>query len=221
MEKVTVIGSRVMATPRTITPVYLWKDFQLPREENRPWTTYGKMNEWMNMPGGRDMRSGIPLTLSDGHWHEAKQSGVLPGIHKKDGDELNQKFKRSYTDLTSKIAYRYPNPGLPRLRQGRIGGSWRHIKEVLGHGGSRVVYVDGLVGVYDEENFNQTLNTEGPYRPHLRRMLYSPNRGFLQPQQPNVGQPAVEELPMMSVNEKARKLAIQSPNKHKGVYAYN
>jgi len=30
-----------------------------------------------------------------------------------------------------------------RLRQGRIGGSWRHIKEVLGHGGSRVVYVDG------------------------------------------------------------------------------
>ena len=30
-----------------------------------------------------------------------------------------------------------------RLRQGRIGGSWRHIKEVLGHGGSRVCYVDG------------------------------------------------------------------------------
>ena len=33
--------------------------------------------------------------------------------------------------------------------------------------------------------------------------------------------PAVEELPMMSANERARKMAIQSPNKHKGVYAYN
>ena len=35
-----------------------------------------------------------------------------------------------------------------RERQGRIGGSWRHIKEVLGHGGSRVVFVDGKSEVF-------------------------------------------------------------------------
>lgn len=210
-----------MAVPRTITPAYLWEEFQSPSQRNRPWTTYGKMNEWMKMPGGKDVRSGVPLTMSDGNWQEAKQLAGFPGERKAEGDDYNMKFKRSYTDLTSKIAYRYPNPGLPRLRQGRIGGSWRHIKEVLGHGGSRVVYVDGLVGVYDEENFNQQLNTQGPYRPHLRRVLYSANRGFINPKPTQSNIPAVEELPMMSANEKARKLAIQSPNKHKGIYAYN
>lgn len=34
-------------------------------------TTYGKMNEWMKMPGGRDMRSGIPVTRSDANWKQA------------------------------------------------------------------------------------------------------------------------------------------------------
>jgi len=43
----------------------------------------------------------------------------------------------------------------------------------------------------------------------------------LQHEKTHIPVPAVEELPMMSSNEKARKLAIQSPNKHKGVYAYN
>lgn len=32
--------------------------------------------------------------------------------------------------------------------------------------------------MYDEENFNQQLQSQSPYRPHLRRVLYSPNRGF-------------------------------------------
>lgn len=194
------------------------------RPTSKSKTTYGKMNEWMNMPGGRDMRSGVPLTMTDGNWQVIKQRPSLPADQKVVEEDFNSKFKRSYSDLTSKIAYRYPNPGLPRLRQGRIGGSWRHIKEVLGHGGSRVIYVDGLVSVYDEENFNTTLSNQGPYRPHLRRVLYSPNRGFLAPSQTQTKQerlPAVEELPMMSANERARKLAIQSPNKHKGVYAYN
>lgn len=193
------------------------------RPHSKTKTTYGKMNEWMTMPGGRDMRSGVPLTMSDGNWQQMKQREGQPADQRGVEEDFNSKFQRSYSDLTSKIAYRYPNPGLPRLRQGRIGGSWRHIKEVLGHGGSRVCYVDGLVGVYDEENFNQTLSTQGPYRPHLKRVLYSPNRGFISPSQakPNESLPAVEELPMMSANERARKMAIQSPNKHKGVYAYN
>ncbi|XP_045176348.2 uncharacterized protein LOC123536911 isoform X2 [Mercenaria mercenaria] len=183
-------------------------------------TTYGKMNEWMKMPGGRDSRTGVPVTRSDGNWKQTTQETKTT-----QKDDFNVRFRESYADLTNQIAYRFPNPGLPRLRQGSIGGSWRHIKEVLGHGGSRVCYVDGLVSVYDEEQFNQNLHAQSPYRPHLRRQLYSANRGFdfeaARQGREGVHLPAVEELPMMSSNEKARKLAIQSPNKYKGVYAYN
>ena len=32
---------------------------------------------------------------------------------------------------------------LCRLRHGRAGGSWRHVKEVLQAGGARIVFVDG------------------------------------------------------------------------------
>lgn len=187
-------------------------------------TTYGKMNEWMKMSGGRDSRTGVPVTLTDGNWKHATKTQETP---RSKSEDFNVRFKESYHDLTQQIAYRFPNPGLPRLRQGRIGGSWRHIKEVLGHGGSRVCYVDGLVAIYDEEQFNQDLQARSPYRPHLRRKLYSPNRGFDHEaarqgrEREGILFPAVEELPMMSANERARKLAIQSPNKHKGVYACN
>lgn len=40
------------------------------------------------------------------------------------------------------------------------------------------VNVTGLVSIYDEEQFNQKLQAQSPYRPHLRRQLYSANRGF-------------------------------------------
>lgn len=209
-----------MAQPRTFTPAYLWEEMDMPK---RPWTTYGKMNEWMKMPGGRDSRNGIPVTLSDGNWkHTGKQTESNAKPQK---DDFNVRFRESYHDLTQQIAYRFPNPGLPRLRQGRIGGSWRHIKEVLGHAGSRVCYVDGLVAIYDEEQFNQELQARSPFRPHLRRQLYSANRGFnheaARQGREGVQLPQVEELPMMSANERARKMAIQSPNKYKGVYSYN
>ena len=32
-----------------------------------------------------------------------------------------------------------------RLRHGRAGGSWRHVKEVLQAGGARIVFVDGKI----------------------------------------------------------------------------
>ncbi|XP_060560637.1 uncharacterized protein LOC132720500 isoform X3 [Ruditapes philippinarum] len=189
-------------------------------------TTYGKMNEWTKSSGGRDSRTGIPVTRSDGNWKHTPRDTDMPANTQK--DDYNVRFRESYADLTNQIAYRFPNPGLPRLRQGRIGGSWRHIKEVLGHAGSRVCYVDGLVSVYDEEQFNQNLHAQSPYRPHLRRQLYSANRGFDfetarqgREAAQGVQLPAVEELPMMSSNERARKLAIQNPTKHKAVYSYN
>ncbi|KAL8584817.1 hypothetical protein ACOMHN_037522 [Nucella lapillus] len=85
-------------------------------------------------------------------------------------------YKRAYDDLTQKIAYRWPNPGTPRNHVGRSGGTWRHIKEVLGHGGSRFVFVDGLVSVYDDQKFTQKLQAQIPYRPHIRP-LYAPYKG--------------------------------------------
>ncbi|KAL3842349.1 hypothetical protein ACJMK2_020375 [Sinanodonta woodiana] len=210
-------------SPTTFTPAYMWEEFQcLPR----PSTTYGKMNEWWKMTRGRET-TGVPLTMSDGNWH---QIDYITDAQRKSADEYNNKFKAAYADLTSKIAYRYPNPGLPRIRQGRIGGSWRHIKEVLGHGGSRVVFVDGLVSTYDQENFNQALNGQIPYRPHLKTSLHNPNKIDVATTRQNiefgpsskaVRLPAVEELPMMSENERARKMALQSPHKHKGFYRYN
>ncbi|XP_052232431.1 uncharacterized protein LOC127845495 isoform X3 [Dreissena polymorpha] len=206
--------------PRTFTPAYMHEEMDRTYEP-RPWTTYGKMNEWMNAPGGRDMRTGLPVTRSDGNWRAVDRGAV----NKPQKEDFNVRFRDSYADLTNQIAYRFPNPGLPRLRQGRVGGSWRHIKEVLGHGGSRVCYVDGLVAVYDEEQFNQSLAAQSPYRPHLRRQLYSANRGWdeeaARQGREGIHLPAVEELPMMSSNERDRKLAIQSPNKHKGVYSYS
>ncbi|KAL4235699.1 hypothetical protein ACF0H5_004092 [Mactra antiquata] len=49
----------------------------------------------------------------------------------------------------------YPDFGPPRLRHGRAGGSWRHVKEVLQAGGARIVFVDGVIrwadGVKSEE----------------------------------------------------------------------
>merc|ERR1712227_925530 len=66
-------------------------------------------------------------------------------------ERRSDEFYKRYNQLSAKVAYQYPDPGTPRERQGRIGGSWRHIKEVLGHGGSRVVFVDGLVRLYDQD----------------------------------------------------------------------
>lgn len=202
-----------VAQPELISPSYPWEYLELSK---RPWTTYGKMTEWMKTPRSRDIRSGLPATLSKENWKPAERTTK---------EDVNSRFRDSYSHLTQQIAYRFPNPGLPRLRQGRIGGTWRHVKEVLGHSGSRVCYIDGLVSVYDDDQFNKELHTQSPYRPHLRRLLYSTNREFdteaIRQDRDGVSLPAVEELPMMSHNERIRKLALQSTNKHKGVYLCN
>uniref|UniRef100_K1R3K9 Uncharacterized protein n=1 Tax=Magallana gigas TaxID=29159 RepID=K1R3K9_MAGGI len=186
---------------QNFTPAYLWSDFD-PPGLRRERTTYGHMNDWMKVS-----RNGVPVTMSDNNWHNLKQS---------EQKEHDIQFKKAFNNLTSKIAYRYPNPGNPRQRQGRIGGSWRHIKEVLGHGGSRVVYVDGLISVYDSENFNQALTSQVPMMPHIknkvspeatqvgesvnypyspegpgRRLMFSPTRAYFDPFTP-LGSSCVE-----------------------------
>ncbi|XP_055997272.1 uncharacterized protein LOC130047074 isoform X6 [Ostrea edulis] len=175
-------------------------------------TTYGHMNDWMKVS-----RDGVPVTMSDNNWHNLKQS------EQKNHDI---QFKKAFSNLSSKIAYRHPNPGNPRQRQGRIGGSWRHIKEVLGHGGSRVVYVD------------DPYIPEGPGR----RISFSPTRAYFDPFIP-LGTSAVEspyhnscgdfdtwnrfEIPPVQAaspsyqdGDLARKMGLNVSPKYKGFYRY-
>merc|ERR1711893_319887 len=80
-----------------------------------------------------------------------------------------------YMQLSQNVAYRYPDPGPPRQREGAIGGSWRHIKEVLGHGGSRVVFVDGLVSLYDIDK-HHLAKKHMPLRASISTPLYGASR---------------------------------------------
>ncbi|XP_076114776.1 uncharacterized protein LOC143082808 isoform X1 [Mytilus galloprovincialis] len=206
----SVYFNRPLTASRVIPPCFS-QDFA-PPEMHRERTTYGYMNSWTNL---RDAPSGVPQTIGDTNYKNAQK------------DEHDVLYNKTYADLTSKIAYRHPNPGVPRQRQGRIGGSWRHIKEVLGHGGSRVVYVDGLISVYDKENFNQHLNAQLPFRPHLKKTLYSPTRHDYTKQTYNPWEDCegkVGKLPPVSAShdpDLERKLNIQSANKYKGFYHYN
>lgn len=60
---------------------------------------------------------------------------------------------QKYEELIQKVAYRYPDYGPAKERYGSHGSCWRNVKEVMGHGGHRVYYVDGLVRLYDEAKF--------------------------------------------------------------------
>ncbi|XP_061183095.1 uncharacterized protein LOC134238279 isoform X4 [Saccostrea cucullata] len=173
------------------------------RPLSRHKTTYGNMNDWMKVS-----RNGVPVTMSDNNWHNLKKS---------EQKEHDLQFKKAFSNLTNKIAYRYPNPGNPRQRQGRIGGSWRHIKEVLGHGGSRVVYVDGLISVYDSENFNQALTSQVPMMPHIKNKV-SPET---KPVGESVNYPPVQPAsPSYQGGDVARKMGLNVSPKYKGFYRY-
>jgi hypothetical protein len=55
----------------------------------------------------------------------------------------NDAYFQRYLELADKKAYRYPDPGVHKTREGCMGGSWRHIKQVLGQGANNLVYIDG------------------------------------------------------------------------------
>ncbi|XP_074660791.1 uncharacterized protein LOC141913217 isoform X2 [Tubulanus polymorphus] len=111
-------------------------------------TTYNGMNDWMGMQG----RIGsVPVAMSDGNWRK------VPPLSAPYRPSTQEDYYRKYKELTQKKAYRYPNPGKPIVREGNIGGSWRHVKEVLGNKGYRVIYIDGVVRHYDHSKLNEEL----------------------------------------------------------------
>lgn len=57
-------------------------------------------------------------------------------------------FEQTYIDLVSKRAYRHPHPGAPKGREGCMGGTWRHMKEAIGYGPGRLMWIDGKNGFF-------------------------------------------------------------------------
>ncbi|XP_052776874.1 uncharacterized protein LOC128214443 isoform X2 [Mya arenaria] len=57
-------------------------------------------------------------------------------------DDFHKNFQQVSQQFPSAS---YPEFGPARLRHGRAGGSWRHVKEVLQAGGARIVFVDGVI----------------------------------------------------------------------------
>ena len=55
----------------------------------------------------------------------------------------DSEFAQSYDDLSERKAYRHPHPGVPKGREGCIGGTWRHTKEAVGYGPGRLMWIDG------------------------------------------------------------------------------
>ncbi|KAK3089900.1 hypothetical protein FSP39_007502, partial [Pinctada imbricata] len=88
-----------------------------------------------NMPDGAQLASvdeDIPL-----HTRYAQDAGY---------DDFHRSFRQVSQQWPNKS---FPIFGPPRLRHGRAGGSWRHVKEVLQAGGHRIVFVDGQIAYED------------------------------------------------------------------------
>ncbi|KAK7475254.1 hypothetical protein BaRGS_00033485 [Batillaria attramentaria] len=191
-------------------------------------TSYTSMNEWLHLP----VSTAKPVTRTFSDWRELRpeedeelpEEEKYPNLPRPQGPE--DSYKRTYDDLTQQIAYRWPNPGSPRFREGRIGGTWRHIKEVLGHSGSRVVFIDGLVSVYDDQKFTQKLQAQLPYRPHIRP-LYANNTTEIATPRESLSKQALlpEVAPASSVIRDPnvrRKLELQDrfDRSRRGFYAF-
>lgn len=185
------------------------------RPASRTKTTYSNMNDWMRLQG-RVANSQAPVMYTGAGGFQQLPSVEISDVETEALKEnYEDTFKRSYSDLAHQIAYRYPNPGLPRIRQGAIGGTWRHIKEVLGHHGSRVCFVDGLVSVYDTDKFSEALQPPLPYKGKLVHPPYVPTQSE---HDINNGKKGVHFPKVESDME--RKIKMASNPRHKGHYQF-
>ncbi|GFR74197.1 zinc finger SWIM domain-containing protein 6 [Elysia marginata] len=160
---------------------------------------------------GRVVSSQTPVMYSGMQGFQA-----MPSVETTDdSNPYDEAFQKSYTDLAHQIAYRYPNPGLPRIRQGAIGGTWRHIKEVLGHHGSRVCFVDGLVSVYDTDRFSEALQPSLPYQGKHVQPPFAPT----QAEHAANGRRGVV-LPSLETDVQRKVRIASSTPRHRGHYLF-
>ncbi|KAF6032905.1 hypothetical protein EB796_008790 [Bugula neritina] len=117
---------------------------------HRPYTSSELLHSRPRTSSG----STLPSILTETQWRtrRAKQqfSDDLPD---------SSEYEESYNDLTTRTAYRYPHPGVPKGREGCMGGTWRHTKEAIGYGPGRLMWIDGVVTLYDD----WTINHEKPW----------------------------------------------------------
>lgn len=150
------------------------------RQDNRFRTSYSQMSQWMARSAKQNrclpeaMQKSLPNIMNDVRPVYGSDdlvpfsSAPIPGAAMASIDEnipphLRYSSNAGYDDFHR--AFRsvsnqwpstsYPVFGPPRLRHGRAGGSWRHVKEVLQAGGSRIVFVDGHVRLEDNVKIDQ------------------------------------------------------------------
>lgn len=149
------------------------------RTDNRFRTSYALMSQWMNRQGSAQAykKEPLPATFAiamqgnsafpragpinadgappiyDQNITTARKAAVDENIpvHLRYSDSAGyDDFHRAYQQLSKQWPNQsFPEFGPPRLRHGRAGGSWRHVKEVLQAGGSRIVFVDGVIRLED------------------------------------------------------------------------
>lgn len=137
------------------------------RQDSRFRTSYSQMSQWMAQRQNRGvvgLQVSLPNAIKDvgpinvneslvpfssgpkiGAGMASIDEGVPPHLrysHNAGYDDCHRAFRTVSNQWPSTS---YPVFGPPRLRHGRAGGSWRHVKEVLQAGGSRIVFVDGHV----------------------------------------------------------------------------
>lgn len=103
-------------------------------------TSYGSMNTWRGKVFPEDRvitahlaKDGLPVHL---------QYGNTTGY-----DDAHRSYLRLHNELGQRTGF--PAIGPPRLRNGKGGSSWRHIKEVVQARGPRTVFVDGVPSLAD------------------------------------------------------------------------
>ncbi|XP_025086643.1 uncharacterized protein LOC112559529 isoform X2 [Pomacea canaliculata] len=162
-----------------------------------------------------------------GLWEETKPAKVQrEAVQAPAGDN---RYSRLYDECMKHMPYRYPNPGMPRNREGSVGGSWRHVRDIANYNGSRLVYMDGINSVYDTVNFTQELQSKQEKQEHLRA-FYQPSEAMsppatsfaAAPKMDNLLKPTLPASSIMADPDIERKLLLQErfPTIRRGFYEY-
>ncbi|XP_064607322.1 LOW QUALITY PROTEIN: uncharacterized protein LOC135471851 [Liolophura sinensis] len=118
------------------------------RPHTRLRTSYGVMSKWMALsegtkPGEKTRRADI-IIYTRASPPPVQSSGRIRDFHK-----AYRHFDSHAQPVT------FPVLGPPRLRYGRAGGSWRHVKEVMQARGKRALFVDGQMRTEDNDRLDE------------------------------------------------------------------
>lgn len=106
-------------------------------------------SEWTAQGSSRaQSAAAAPLTLPNGY--TANDWKIIRAHRNWQSHPQDEDYQQAYKSLMQKLAYRHPQTGLPSRREGRGGSGWRHLKENIGYGPGRLLWMDGVVSLYDQ-----------------------------------------------------------------------